>query len=156
MAAETGLVNYFLPIFSFLLVFIVIYALLHKTKILGENQPILLLVSLIMASFFIVNVNLVEYVEFTASWFVVIAILFFFAFLIIAFTSGKLEWFEKSWFAWVLLALLVGFFIVSSAFTFDWAVNWGSVYGWFFTDWFGFILLLIIAGVVSWVIAKKG
>ena len=80
MAAETGLVNYFLPIFSFLLVFIVIYALLHKTKILGENQPILLLVSLIMASFFIVNVNLVEYVEFTASWFVVIAILFFLAF----------------------------------------------------------------------------
>ena len=49
MAAEASVsvLGYFMPIFSFLLVFIVVYALLVKTKVLGDNQPVMLFISFI-------------------------------------------------------------------------------------------------------------
>ena len=75
--------------------------------------------------------------------------------LLIGFTHGKLDVIRKPWLAWVLLVALIVFFVISSAFTFNWAVNWDKVQNWFNTDWFGFVLLLIIAAVVSWVLAKK-
>ncbi|MGC9309437.1 MAG: hypothetical protein ACP5D2_01955 [Candidatus Nanoarchaeia archaeon] len=155
MAASIELINYFLPIFSFLLVFIVIYALLVKTEVLGGNKGIMIFISLILASFFIVHASLVDFVVFGSAWFMVIVLIIFMAFLLLAFTTGKLDWFQKSWFAWILLGLIIGFFIIISAFTFNWAVDWGKAYDWLFTDWFGFILLLIIGGIVSWIITRN-
>jgi len=45
-------VGYFMPIFSFLLVFIVVYALFAKTKILGDGPAVMLFVSFILSIVF--------------------------------------------------------------------------------------------------------
>jgi len=145
-----------MPILSFLLVFVIVYALLAKTKVLGENKGVHLMISLIFAIFFIVQVSLVDFVSFSSAWFAVFFVAVFLILVMIAFVKGDLETFTKNkYIAWVLLALLAIFFVISSAYTFNWAVNWDLVQSWFYTDWFGLVLLLVIAGIVSWVVAKK-
>jgi len=144
--------NYFLPIFSFLLVFVIVYALLAKTKFLGENQFVLLLISFILAVFFIIEASLVKFVEFSSAWFAVFLVCVFLILLLIGLTHGKIEVIQRPWLAWVLVGGLIVFFIISSAYTFNWAIN---ISEWFSKDWFGLVLLLVIAGVVSWVIGRK-
>ena len=151
--ASVSAIGYFMPIFAFLLVFIVVYALLVKTKVLGESPAVLLFVSFILSSFFIVEASLVEFVQFSSAWFGTIVISLFFLIVILAFIPGidLGAFFGKgNWFAWVLFVLLVGFFVISSAYVFNWVVNWGMIKSWFNTDWFGMVLLLVIAGIVSW------
>jgi len=158
MAASAGAISYFIPIFAFLLVFLVVYALLVKTKVLGEGGgwiPIFIAFSL--ASFFVVEASLVEFIQFSSAWFGVIVIGVFFLVTIMAFLPGEnpLAIFEKGWVAWIIVGLMVAFFIVSSAYVFNWVVNWGLVVSWFDTEWFGMILLLIIAAIVSFTIVPK-
>lgn len=151
-------INYFLPIFAFLLVFIVVYALLKKTEVLGGNEPIMIFVSLIIASFFIVEASLVDFIRLSTSWISVLIIVVFFVILIIGFLPGKepLGFLSKgNWFAWVVLIALVVIFIVSFGYIFHWTLQWSEVKNWFSTEWFGFILLLIIAAVVAVIIKKK-
>ena len=156
LEASVSAIGYFMPIFAFLLVFIVIYALLKNTKVLGTSEGIMLFVSFILSSFFVVEASLVEFVKFSSAWITVLIFCLFIFVLIMAFMPGiKLgEVFGKGWLAWVVLAIIIGVFVISSAYVFNWAVNWGMVYDWFYTDWFGMVLLLLIAGLVSWRITK--
>lgn len=147
--------NYFLPIMAFLLVFVVVYALLKKTKVLGASDFITALISFILAAFFVVNTELVEFVSFSSSWFSVIVIAVFLGFVLLAFFPGGLDFLKKGWVSWVVLILIIVFFIISSSFVFNWAVNWGKVYDWFFTDWFSFVLLLVIAAITAWILTRK-
>ncbi|MBT6689971.1 hypothetical protein HN903_04640 [archaeon] len=156
--ASVSAIGYFMPIFAFLLVFIVIYALLVKTKVLGESPAVMLFISFILSSFFIVEASLVDFVQFSSAWFGTIVISLFFLIVILAFIPGiKIgEFFGKgNWFAWVLLGVMLLFFIFSSAYVFNWVLNWEMIQGWFDEGWFGMILLLVIAGVVSFVLTKK-
>jgi hypothetical protein len=154
MVVSLASVGYFMPIVSFLLVFIVIFALLAKTKVLGEQAIVHLFISFLLSIMFIVNVSLVDFVNFSSAWFAVFFVMTFLVLVLIAFTHGKLDVIMKPWVAWVLLAFVIIFFIVSSAYTFNWAVNWSAISDWFYSDWFGMVLLLVIAAVVSWVLAK--
>ena len=43
----------------------------------------------------------------------------------------------------------------TSAYVFNWVLNWDMINNWFGDGWFGFILLLLIAAIVSWVLTKK-
>ena len=65
---DLSFMGLFLPIFAFLLVMIVIYAILQKSQLLGDNPAISLFLSILMASFFIVEVQLVDFVSYTSSW----------------------------------------------------------------------------------------
>ena len=155
--ASVGAIGYFMPIFAFLLVFIVVYALLVKTKVLGDNQPVMLFISFIMSSFFIVQASLVEFVKFTSAWFGVIIVSFFFLIALLGFLPGKEPFAflgKGNWFSWVILGIVVAFFITSSAYVFNWAVNWNMIQGWLDTNWFGMLLLLAVAALVSWKIKK--
>lgn len=155
--ASVSAIGYFMPIFAFLLVFVVMYALLVKTKVLGDSPSILLFVSFILSGFFIIEANFVEFVQLGSAWFGVIVVALFFLVVIFSFAPGVdiAKFFGKGdWFAWVLFGLLVAFFVISSAYVFNWVLNWGMIRSWFDTDWFGMILLLAIAGIVSWKIAK--
>jgi len=137
---------------------IVIYALLIKTKVLGDNYIVAIFISLILAGFFIVEASLVEFIKFSSAWFSTGVVLVFFILLLLAFLPGKepLEFLTKgNWFAWVILGAIVALFIVSSAYVFNWALNWGMIQDWFHTEWFGMILLIIIAIIVSVVLAKS-
>ena len=155
--ASVSFIGYFMPIFAFLLVFIVIYALLFKTKVLGDNQPVMLFISFILSSFFIVQASLVEFVKFTSAWFGAVVIGIFFLIAILGFLPGKEPFAflgKGNWFSWIILGVIVALFVISSAYVFNWAVNWGTVQNWFDTSWFGMILLLVVAAIVSWKIKK--
>ena len=155
VAASVSAFGYFVPIFAFLLVFIVVYAFLKKTGVLSSNEPIMLFVSFIMATFFIVEANLVEFVRFTSSWFVVFVMIIFLVFVLLAFFPKKLEFLESNWVSWIVFGVIIALFIISSAYVFNWAINWSKVWDWMQTDWFGMILLLVIAIVVSFIIKGK-
>jgi hypothetical protein len=149
-------ISIFIPIFSFLLVFIVIYALLIKTKVLGDSQFINIFVSGILSSFFILQASLVEFVKFNSAWFAVFLVCLFMIVVIISFVHGKTEViFQKVWVAWVLVVALIVFFIISAANIFNWAINFEKVSSWISSDWFGSVLLLIVAAGVAWIISKK-
>ncbi len=156
--AGTEVISYFLPIFSFLLVFIVLYAILQKTHVLGDNPSISILISLILSSFFIVETQLVDFVNFTASWMTVIFITIFIFSTVLAFLPGKepLAFLTKgSWFSWTILVVLVIFFITSATHVFNLAINWAMLRTWAQTEWFGFILLAVIATIISIVLKKS-
>lgn len=155
---DVSFIGYFLPIFAFLLVLIVIYAILQKTKILGDNPTINLFVSFIMASFFIVEIQLVDFVTFTSTWFVVLIMLVFLLFLMLAFMPGKepLSFLEKgNWFSKVVLVLMIVFFIISSSYIFNWVINWDFVLSGADSPWFGFLLLVVLGAAVSYFITRK-
>jgi len=147
--------NFFMPIFSYLLVFIIVYALLAKTNFLGANTGINIFISLIVAAFFIVNVSLIDYVKFSTAWVAVFIILIFFIALIVSGFTGKWDKMMEPWVGWVIVAALVIFFVISSSVVFNWAINLDKVSAWMSSEWFGFVLVLIIAGIVSWVLTKK-
>ena len=89
VASSVSALGYFVPIFAFLLVFIVVYALLAKTGILGGSQAVMLFISFILASFFVVQASLVEFISFSGAWFGVLIIGLFFLMVVIAFLPGK-------------------------------------------------------------------
>ena len=155
MVASLSALEYFLPILAFLAVFVVIYAILIKTRVLGENTFVALFISFVLSVFFVIEASLVDYVLFTSAWFIVIVFAIFLLFVVVAFFPGKLDFLGKTWISWVVVGLLIAFFIIASAYSFNWAVNWSVVNDWLYTDWFGLVLLLVIAGVVSWVLTKK-
>lgn len=147
--------NFFMPIFAFLFVFILVYALLEKTKVLGGTQWLHLFLSFLLAIFFIVNASLVDFIRFNAAWFAVFLVSLFFIILLISFTHGKIEFFTKPWVAWVLIIGLIVFFIVSSSYVFNWAVNWAWFTNVFGSAWVGFIILLIVTLIASYILTRK-
>jgi hypothetical protein len=153
MVVSVGAVGYFVPIFAFLLVAIVVYALLRKTGVLGGSEGVSLFISLLLAAFFVVEASLIDFVQFSSAWFAVLVIGVFFLLVVLAFLPGKnpLGFLTKSdWFSWVMLGVIIAFFVITSAYVFNWAVNWSMLGDWANSDWFGMILLLIIAAIVAW------
>lgn len=157
MVVSLAAISTIMPVISFLFIFILIYALLVKTKILGENNMVSLFLSLIIASFFIVNVNLVEFTQMNVSWFVVFIVCLFMILLMLSFVGKEAsEFFVKNTkVAGVLVALVIIMFIVSASYAFNWAVNFDLVQTWFDKDWFGMVLLVVVAIIVSLVLTKK-
>ncbi len=154
----TSALSYFVPIFAFLLIFVVLFALIKKTGVLGDSDGIALLISFIIAVFFVLEASLIEIVRFGSSWISVLVIGIFFLIAIIGFLPGEkpLEFLSKGkWFSWVVLALIVGIFIYASVYTFDTAINWTSASDWVNSDWFGAALLIVIGIIAFFVITRK-
>jgi hypothetical protein len=149
MVASLAALGWFLPIFSFLLVFVLVYAVLQKTKVLGDNTFVSLMISFIFAIFFIVNTQLVEFVQINVAWIVVFFVCLFMILMVIAFTHGKVDVIMKPMVAWIILAILLVTFVVSSSYVFNWAINWDLIQSWFDKDWFGMVILVVIAAIVS-------
>jgi len=157
MVAALSTLSWFFPIFAFLLVFIVIYAILKKTEII-ESSGASLFVALIIASFFVVQTQLVDFVMLTSSWMAVIVIILFFLFVVLAFIPGEhsLDFIKgKSWLGIVLLVLMIIFFLITSSYVFNWAINWTFLRNMASKEWFGFIVLIIIGAITASVISKK-
>jgi len=157
MVVSLAAIGTILPVISFLFIFILVYALLVKTEILGDNNTISLFISLIIASFFIVNVNLVAFTQLNVSWFVVFIVCLFMILLMLNFVGkDATEFFVKEKkFAGVIVALVIIMFLVSASYTFNWAISLAVFESWFDNEWFGMVLLIVVAGLISWVLTKK-
>ena len=166
MALDISGLNFFMPVFSFLLVFVIVYALLAKFKIIGESKWILVFVSFIVAIIFMSFSSLKLYVETIIPWFVVLLVIVFLV-LIMGFFTSK-DWVPKSWFAWIIIIILIIIFLVSAIRVFnpvfhpDLGITSGQgtsmleqVGEYLDGGFLGSVLLLIIAGIVAWVITRK-
>jgi hypothetical protein len=150
--AIQDLFNYLMPVFSFLLVYMVIYVVLTTTKVLGDNNGIKFFVSLIIASFFIANSSLANFVQFNAAWVAVFIVSIVMVLLVVGAAMGKVE-FPKKLIA-PLAFLTVLFFVVSSSYVFAWTFNWETLVNWAGSDWFSLFLILVVAGAVAFVVTK--
>src|SRR3989344_1074515 len=75
-----GLIEKFSLIFPFLFVLVIVYAILTKTKVLGESQGVNSFIALIVAVLVLLTPPVTQIVNYMAPWFVV---LFLFAIFMI-------------------------------------------------------------------------
>ncbi len=168
MALDISGLNFFMPIFSFLFVFVVVYALLFKTKVLGENQFVLSLISFIVAIIFMSFSSLELYVQTILPWFVVLAVVVFLVLLIAGLSTKSLDKMMTPTFAWIVVGVLIVIFLIAAVKVFnpvfhpDLVITSGQgtsmieqLRGYASGGVVGSILLLVIAGIVAWVVTKK-
>ena len=71
---EIGALRYFSIIFPALLVFVVVYALFEKLKILGENKSIHAIVAIVLAFMVLLIEDIANLINFISPWFVLMFI----------------------------------------------------------------------------------
>jgi len=150
---------------AFALVFLVTYALLAKTKILGSNSFIHFLTSFLVAVIFASSPTTTQFTVLTIPWIGVLSVMLLLVLMIFAFVKGNLDEVVKSPIVSVILiAIILIIFLVA-------AVN---VFGPFFASQMpgpeqkpgiisflihpavlGGIILLIIAAISSAILTKK-
>jgi len=69
---QLGVLRYFSIIFPALIVFVIVFALFEKFKILGENKSVHTIVAIALAFLVILSSSLVELINTMAPWFVII------------------------------------------------------------------------------------
>jgi len=147
-----------IPVFGFLLVFVVVYALLAKTKILGENKFVHIFTSFCIAILFLVSANAVEYVQVITPWFVAFTISMFFILILVGLMRGKIEDFIKPGVAWIIIIVLIAIFVGSAIYVF------GDLIQKYLAGPKGFVLqpqilgtiiLILLTLFASWLITRK-
>ena len=159
-----------MPVFGFFFVFVVMFAVLLKTKILGDNAFTNSFVSFIFAIIFITFSPGVDFVATLLPWFVILFITLFLILILVGFSQGKIDSFMKPWITWVFIIALMVIFLVSAIVVFNPVLGPylpGSNVegeGFLFTlkdfvygeQFLGGALLLAIALAASFLIARKG
>ena len=147
-----------IPVFCFLLVFVVVYALLSKTKVLGENKFVHIFTSFCIAIFFLVSANAVEYVRIVTPWFVAFIVSLLFILILVGLMQGKVEDFIKPGVAWIIVLILLAIFVGSAVYVFADAINQylsGPKEFILRPQIFGVIILIAVTLFASWLITRK-
>ena len=156
-----------MPLFSFLFVFLIVFAILQKSKLLGES-PTNVFVGLIMAIIFISFSSLDLYVRTIVPWFIVLLVCTFLILVLAGFATKDLDWLMKGFFGWALIGILVAVFLIAAIYVFNPVFhpsliiasgeNFSLVEQIRYASEgriFGTLLLLVIAGLVAWFVGKK-
>ena len=156
MAIDVSWISYFAPILAFLIVFVILFALLNRTKLIGENTWLQLFISFLIASIFVSAAGVRDYVLTITPWFALLIVSLFFVLFIIGFVGKPSEFMQKGiGIAFVLVLIVI--FLVSGFIVFSDVIgpylpgNPGGdlIYT---SRVFGALLLLVICAVVSWVL----
>jgi len=86
---DIGLVEYFNVIFPFLFIVAVVYALLHKTEVIGKSITFNAVVSVVIAFAVIISENAVKLINFIIPWFAVVVV--FLVLLLLVFQTMGLK-----------------------------------------------------------------
>ncbi|MFC1722906.1 hypothetical protein ACFL0V_02105 [Nanoarchaeota archaeon] len=121
---DIGLLSHVKVIFPLLLVFVIVFAVLTKSEILGDNKGLASLASLAVAMMMLFVPGVVDVFSIMAPWFVVIMLLIFMFTVVLLFlgtSPGEIAEYANSWgiVHWFLLIIALIIFIGSI----------GSVYG---------------------------
>ena len=170
MALDISGISFFMPVFSFLFVFLVVYALLLKSRVLGDT-PFYLIISFIVAVIFMSFSSLELYVRTILPWFIVVVVIAFVVLVVAGISTKNLDWIMGSKLGWVLIIILIIIFLIAAIKVFnpvfhpDLIISGGQDGGPGIVDqardffgsskWAGTIILLIVAGLVGWFITKK-
>ncbi len=107
-------INFFMPVFSFVFVVVIVYAILIKTKLLGESKFIIGTVSFIMAVVYMSLTSAELYVKTIIPWFVILFIMVFLVLLVAGLSTKELDKMMTTKFAWVVVAILIIVFVVAA------------------------------------------
>ena len=171
MPAELTALAFFAPIAAFLIVFVVVFAVLFKTKVLGENKWANLFVAFLIATVFISTAGAVRYIGTVIPWFAVVIVSLAFILILTGFIGEPAKSMNKGIsIAFVIILSLV--FLISGFLVFSKLIlsylpgpNFGTGLTegeFFFLDWLyspriaGAVILLVVSALVSWVLVKSG
>jgi len=119
MALNISGIFFFMPVFSFLFVAIIVYALLAKTKGIGGSKWVNLLVSFIVAVIFMSFSSAELYVRTILPWFIVLMVVVFLVLLIAMFSTKAWDKIMSPAFAWIVVIILVIIFLVAAVYVFN-------------------------------------
>ena len=153
MVFDFSWINNILPILVFLFVFLIIFSILTKTKVLGGNSFINSLVSFIIGIIFLTASTFNEYVATIVPWFVLIIIIIFFILVLVGFSAIEVKDIFKPATVWVFIIFLILILLAIAFNIFSFNLNFLSFL--YSSKVLGGIVLLIIAGFVFWIITKK-
>ncbi|MBU3913397.1 MAG: hypothetical protein KKB21_03890 [Nanoarchaeota archaeon] len=151
-------IGFFNPIFSFVLLFVIVFAILQKSKILGESKPIQVIVALVLSLIFISVVEVRGYVESVIPWFAVLIVALFFVVFIAALGMGKTDAIAKPWFIGVFIAILAIAFIYQGYNSLNVASNqdYISIKNWLSDSRiYGGLWLVIFGAIATFAITRK-
>lgn len=142
-------------VLPFLLVFVLVFAVLQKTKVLGDgNSKVDSLIALVIGLILIGAPQPRQYIVGIIPWLAVALVVLLILFLIYGFGASDAktglvlpDWFKKNslWAAIVFVVIVVISVII----------GWNSIGGWFDSEWMGNVLVLLVIGVALWVAVGK-
>lgn len=118
-ALDIGLVGYFSVIFPVLLIFVVSYAILSKSKIFGDNNGIYSLIAFAISMMLLFSPDVVKIIAVMAPWFILIFLFFVFGMILLQFMgveAAKItNYMSSDWTAvhWIVLGLAMTILIGS-------------------------------------------
>ena len=121
---DLTLLQFFLPVFTFLFIFVLVYAVLDKFKLMGENKWLKLIASFSVALLFLFSQDTLKFVEFITPWFVVLIVLALFIlslFMFMGLKEGDVEKVVKDPVVyWTILVIIIILLIIAvgNVFTF--------------------------------------
>lgn len=165
MAVDVSFITYFAPIIAFLIVFVVVYAVLHKTGIVGGNAWVAAVLSLCVAALFVAFAGTRDYILTVVPWIAALIVCLVILMVIMSFAGAPKFLLTGAGIVFSLAVLVV--FVVSAFFLFSHtllgylpnatqgATDTSKILNWFFsTRIAGAILLVIVGGIVSYVLIK--
>ncbi len=163
MATDISGLSYFAPILAFLIVAVVIFAVLNKTKLLGESAWGNAIVALIIATVFVSAAGVRDYVLTITPWFAALLVSLFFILFFIGFIGKPIEGMTKGM-GILFVVLLLVVFLISGFVVFSDVIQpflpGGTKAGGFKEIYnsrvFGGVLLLAVGIGVLWILVKSG
>ncbi len=156
--ANVASLSYFAPILAFLIVFIVVFMVLSKTKMVLDKQWLQLFFSFLIATVFASATELRDYILSITPWFAMGLVSLFFILLLIAFVGKPVEGFTRG--VGILFIVFMGIvFLASGFFIFsedifsyigqvDDAIRNSMA--------FGSMLLIAASTATTWILVKGG
>lgn len=106
---DIGLLDYFVPVFIFLFIFGILFALLEKVKIFGENKGLNALISFAIAFLFVLTPDLLGVVKIMTPWFTIMFVFVIMIVLLFMFVGVKegaiAETFSERSMVWIVVII---------------------------------------------------
>jgi len=156
--------GYIMPLLAFFFVFILVYALLEKTRVLGESRGIHWTLSMIIAIFFVFTPMATKFTALTVPWVIIFIFMVFFILLTITFVRGKIDDIvDSKLIAFIFVAVILIIFIFSALNVFGPLVSQGafspqaqSMFDYVFNPQFlAMVIILVLGAVLSWKVTSK-
>ena len=169
MAADLSFLTYFAPILAFLLVFVVSFAVLSKTKLIGENSFLQSFISLIIAAIFVASAGVRDLVLNIVPWVAFLIVSLVFVMILLKFSEGNVEFIQKGIGIIFIIAVFI-VFIISGYVVFSdtlapylpgTTATGGDTFALEFFDWLfsarviGAISIIVVGGLVAWILTKE-
>lgn len=167
---DVSFISYFGPLLAFLIVFILVFAVLNKTKVAGESSWVQSILAFVVAGVFVSVAGAKDFVLVSTPWIAVVVVSLVFVIALLAFVNVKIEGNVSKAIGGITVLLALAVFIVSAFFLFSHViapylpgtnVGGGNSDVLNFLDWLysarvaGAILLLFVGGIVSWILVKS-